>query len=355
MNQQNNTTISFKGQHIFIGLDVHKKNWKVTIRINKTQIKRFSMDPSPQQLSNHLRKNYPEGTYHCVYESGFCGYWIHRQLIDLGIDNIIVNPADIPTSHKEKDRRDDKIDSAKLARELENSSLKGIFIPTPQQQSFRSASRLRYQHRNNVTRIKNRIKMFLHFHGIQIPENYNSSYWSSGFIKWLSRVSFEYDYDKQYLDQYIAQLQYQRKLMTQVLLQMRDQCKNNNVLNCIRSVTGIGVISAFTFYSELIDMKRFKDLDHLASYVGLVPSKDSTGDKKGIKGLTPRYSRYVRYLLVECAWRAIGSDPAMTAAYAEFTTRMTKQQAIIKIAKKLLNRIRFVWLNEKKYVTGVVK
>ena len=355
MNQQNNTTFSFKGQHIFIGLDVHKKNWKVTIRLNNTQIKRFTMDPSPQQLFRYLKKYYPDGIYHSVYESGFCGYWIHRQLVELGVDNIIVNPADIPTSHKEKDRRDDKIDSAKLARELEKDSLKCIHIPTPQQQSLRSVSRLRYQHRNHITRLKNRIKMFLHLHGIKIPEEYNSSYWSSGFINWLGNVSFEYDYDRQYLENYIEQLQYQRNLMTQVLLQMRDQCKNNNVLKCIRSVTGLGIISAFTFYSELIDMKRFKDLDHLASYVGLVPSKDSTGDKKGIKGLTPRYSRYVRYLLVECAWRAIGSDPALTAAYAEFTKRMTKQQAIIKIARKLLNRIRYVWLNEKMYVTGVVR
>ena len=118
MNQQTDTTISFKGQHFFIGLDVHKKNCKVTIRINNTEIKRFSMDPSPQQLFKYLHKNYPDGIYHTVYEAGFCGYWIHRKLVSLGIDNIIVDPADIPTSHKEKDRRDDKVDRAKLAREL---------------------------------------------------------------------------------------------------------------------------------------------------------------------------------------------------------------------------------------------
>jgi transposase len=355
MNQQNNTTISFKGQHFFIGLDVHKKSWKVTIRINNTQIKRFSMDPSPEQLLKFLKKNYPDGIYHTVYEAGFCGYWIHRRLVELGIDNIIVNAADIPTSHKEKDRRDDKVDSAKLARELEHDSLRGIYIPSPQNQALRSISRLRYQHRNHITRLKNRIKMFLHLHGIKIPDQYDSSYWSSGFLKWLESIRFEYEPDNQYLRHYIHNLQSQRILMTEVLLQMRDHCKENKILKCIRSVTGIGIISAFTIYAELIDMKRFKDLDHLASYVGLVPSKDSTGDKKGIKGLTPRYSRYVRYLLVECAWRAIGSDPALTAAYAEFTTKMTKQQAIIKIAKKLLNRIRYVWLNEKIYVTGVAK
>ena len=112
----NDPAISFKGQHLFIGLDIHKKNWKVTIRINHTEIKRFSMDPSPQQLLKFLRKIYPDGICHSVYESGFCGYWIHRQLVESGIDNIIVNPVDIPISHKEKDSRDDKIDSARLAR-----------------------------------------------------------------------------------------------------------------------------------------------------------------------------------------------------------------------------------------------
>ena len=280
---------------------------------------------------------------------------IGQCLVELGIDNIIVNPADIPTTHKEKDRRDDKIDSAKLARELENGSLNGIYIPSPQQQSLRSIARLRYQHRNHLTRIKNRIKMFLHLHGIKIPEQYSNTYWSSDFIEWLKSLEFEFPDNNQYLHHHIQALEYQQVMMNDVLIQMRDHCKQNYILTCIHSVTGLGVISAFTIYAELIDMKRFKDLDHLASFVGLVPSKDSTGDKKGEKGLTPRYSRYVRYLLIECAWRAIGADPALTQAYASLTSKMSKQKAIVKIAKKLLNRIRYVWLNEKKYISAVVK
>jgi len=355
MDQQNITTITFKGQHFFIGIDVHKKSWKVTIRINKTIIKRFSMDPSPEQLAKFLNTHYSDGIYHSVYEAGFCGYWIHRRLIELGIDNIVVNAADIPTRHKEKDRRDDKVDSAKLARELENGSLIGIYIPSPQQQSLRSMARLRYQHRNHTTRIKNRIKMFLHLHGIKIPEQFSDSYWSLAFINWLKSLQFEFPYNNQYLCHHIRALEYQQTMMNEIVSQMRDHCKQNNILKCIRSVTGLGIISAFTIYAELIDMNRFKDLDHLASYVGLVPSKDSTGDKKGVKGLTPRYSRYVRYLLIECAWRAVGADPALTQAYANLTNKMSKQKAIVRIAKKILNRIRYVWLNEKKYVIAIVK
>lgn len=355
MNQPNCTKLSFKGQHFFIGLDVHKINWKVDIRLNKTGIKRFTMDPSPEQLARFMRSNYPGGIYHSVYEAGFCGYWIHRRLVELGMDNIIVNAADIPTSHKEKDRRDDKIDSAKLARERENGSLKAIFIPTPQQQSLRSLARLRYQHRNQITRIKNRIKMFLHLHGLKIPDYFSQSYWSSSFINWLKSIRFDYVSDAHYLLHYIQQLEDQRTLMNDALKQMRMHCRENRVLSCIRSVSGLGIVSAFTIYAELVDMRRFKDLDHLASYVGLVPSKDSSGDWTAVQGLTPRYSRYVRYLLVECAWRAIGVDPALTQAYANFCRKMPKQRAIIKIAKKLLNRIRYVWLNEKEYVIAIAE
>jgi hypothetical protein len=116
MTLNKNTSPSFKGQHFFIGLNVHKKNWAVTIRLQKITLKKLSMDPLPEQLYKYLTTHYPDGVYHSVYEAGFCGYWIHRRLVELGIENIIVNAADIPTSHKEKDHRQDKIDSAKLAQ-----------------------------------------------------------------------------------------------------------------------------------------------------------------------------------------------------------------------------------------------
>ncbi len=94
--------LDFSNQLIFVGIDVHKKSWTVTIQIGGIKIKTFSMDPNPEQLSKHLKMNYPKGIYKTVYESGFSGYWIDRKLRSLGIENIIVNAADIPTSNKEK-------------------------------------------------------------------------------------------------------------------------------------------------------------------------------------------------------------------------------------------------------------
>ena len=61
-----------------------------------------------------------------MYEAGFCGFWIHERLTALGIDNIVVNPADVPTKSSEKLRKSDAVDSGKLARSLRANELKGI-------------------------------------------------------------------------------------------------------------------------------------------------------------------------------------------------------------------------------------
>lgn len=347
--------LDFNGQVFNIGIDTHKRSWRVTIRSNQMELKNFSMNPSPKELTNYMRKNYPGGKYYSVYEAGFCGYWIHRELTDLDFINIIVNPADVPTTNKEKTNKADPIDSRKLARELENGSLKGIFIPNKQQQALRSLSRLRFQIVKKRVQIKNRIKGFLHFHGIEIPENSELSHWSGAFIVWLKLIEFSEPLDRMYLDTQIAELKYQRERTLKILRTIRKICNENKILRYIKSIPGIGLITAFTIYAELIDIRRFKNLDHQASFVGLIPLVNSSGDKEIIKGITFRHNKHLRYLLVEAAWQAIRKDPVMTMRYNQLIKRMSKQRAIIHIAKKLLNRIRYVWLNEKEYVIGVVQ
>jgi len=75
-----NTTqkISFIDSHFFIWIDAHLRNWKVTIRFNGLELKTFSMNPSPLELIAYLKKHYPDGIYHIVYEAGFCGFWTLR-------------------------------------------------------------------------------------------------------------------------------------------------------------------------------------------------------------------------------------------------------------------------------------
>ena len=88
--------------------------------------------------------------YHSVYEAGFCGFWIHKHLRELGINNIVVNPADVPTMLK-------NVDCSKLVRGLRSGDLSGIHVPETQMFELRSLIRLRNSIVKDSTREKNRI------------------------------------------------------------------------------------------------------------------------------------------------------------------------------------------------------
>ena len=116
--------ISFRGQKIYVGIDVHLKSWSVTVLSETSVLKKFCQNPDSEALHGFLTRSYPGIEYRSVYEAGFCGFWIHERLTALGIDNILVNPADVPTKSSEKLRKTATVDSGKLARGLRANELK---------------------------------------------------------------------------------------------------------------------------------------------------------------------------------------------------------------------------------------
>jgi transposase len=351
--------LDFSNQIIFIGIDVHKKSWTITINISGQQIKTFSMNPDPKELSLYVKKNYPGGIYCSVYEAGFCGYWIDRQLQSLGIKNMVVNPADVPTSNKEKTRKTDSIDSRKLARELSGNYLAGIYIPSEEQEAERILSRLRIQLTKDQTRVKNRIKSLLNFLGVHLPENVETKHWSGSFLSSLRKLEFKHEPIKQTLTQLLKQLSELRQQLTEVLKLLRKSVKENErtqkIVTHLLTVPGVGFITAVTLYTEIMNINRFGGFDQLSSYVGLAPSTHSSGEKDRVIGISQRQNVHLRNILIESAWIASRRDPAMTMAFGKLTKRMKKQEAIIRIAKKLLSRIMYVWKQEKDYVLAVVE
>ena len=106
------------------------------------------------------------------------------------------------TKSKERVNRNDRVDSRKLARELESGTLDANYVPTKSQQELRSLSRVRYQLVKDNVRIKNRIKCLLLFYGKEIPENYQIKYWSGNFIKYLEGIKFDTNVGKEALEIY---------------------------------------------------------------------------------------------------------------------------------------------------------
>lgn len=349
--------IDFSKQELYIGIDVHKKSWTVTIRIPSTVLKTYSMRPSSKELNKHMEKYYPHGNYHSVYEAGFSGFWLHRELTELGFDNIIVSPSDIPTSSKERLTKTDKVDSRKLARELSNDTLKGIYIPNIMEENLRGLSRQRYQQARKLARVKNQIKSYLNFCGCELPENSELQHWSKRFISHLQNIKFENEIGKEKLEFYLDELEIIKKRKLQLLNSLKKHLKEKSKYNLVEfllTVPGIGFITATTFLTEIIDIYRFPNSDKLASYIGLVPAIESSGETEKVLGLSFQYNKYLRQLLVEASWIAVRNDPALTLVFNKYLVRMSKQKAIIRIARKLLNRMFYVLKNKHNYVHSVV-
>jgi transposase len=350
--------LSFATVHFFIGIDAHLKNWKITIRLDGLELKTFSMNPAPLELLVYLRKHYPDGIYHIVYEAGFCGFWALRIFRQHNIDCIIVNPADVPTTNKEKVNKSDPIDSRKLARELENKSLHGIYIPDTLHEELRMLMRLRYRIIQSQTRNKNRIKGLLYVQGIQIPLQFSgNARWSHAFILWLEQLKLKTDAGNFTLQNLILQLKEIREHNNNILRQLRKEAKHPNIapiITALQTVPGVAFITAMYLYTEIMDMKRFASDNHLVSFVGLVPSTQTSDEKVYSNGISIRHNSFLRTMMIEAAWTAVREDPAMTLKFKELTKRMNSQNAIIRIAKKLLKRIRHVWIKQDEYVYALV-
>ena len=357
--QSKSTNNGLNNQKIYVGIDTHLKNWRVTILLEHSTYKTFSHNPCAKELARYLKKNFPNCSYYSAYEASFCGYSIHWALEENGIHNIIVNPADIPTSDKERKNKEDKRDSRKIAKTLRSGDLEGIYIPTKASIDFRGLVRYRKTLVKEITRNKNRIKSFLYFHGINIPKELDSasSHWSGKFTQWLRTVETTTDFGKIVLDNTLDTTEYLRTNLLKVNRELRVIYKNSiytDKLNLLCSIPGIGLIAAVTLLSELEDINRFKNLDAFCSYVGLIPTTHSSGENDKVGNITPRANKPLRSIIIESAWTASRHDPSLALCFNELCIRMKKNEAIIRIAKKLLNRIKYVMKNETKYVYAVV-
>jgi transposase len=131
------------GETIFVGIDMHNKQWRVTLRTGEVELMSASI-PGDWHSLRRLLERYPEHPAEAVYEAGYFGYWLHDQLLEFGAQCIVTPPSLIPQESGNRVKTD-KRDSRKLALLLAKGMLKRVHVPTPQEREQRSVVRRRRQ------------------------------------------------------------------------------------------------------------------------------------------------------------------------------------------------------------------
>lgn len=355
--KQQISKINFNGEKVFVALDVHKKDWKAAFctenRNPSTRPVTISV-PFVANLSTYLNKHYPGAIFEICYEAGFCGFWIYHELTALGYKVLVANPADIPTSDKERKQKEDKRDARKIARGLKEESIVGIYVPDQEVLKERSLVRERYSIAKSLRRIKTQIRSHLMLYNMELPDYSSRNHWSKRYINDLSALaSSESDLTLQFQ---LARLNDLRNLMLKANRSLRalgQSEKHVEVFKILMSVPGVGMLTAMQLITEIIDMNRFSNFDKLCSYVGFIPMTHSSSEEERVGSITKRSNKRLRTALVESSWTAIGADTELLLKYEQYRKRMKGQQAIVYIAKILLRRIRYVWINKVEYKKGV--
>ncbi len=325
---------------LFIGIDVHKKSWSVSIRTDIAEHKTYSTVPIAEKLYDYVDKNFKGYEVSLSYEAGPCGFSAARYFSAMAWNVVVVNPADIPKTDKQQYQKTDKNDSINLSKQLQKQELKAIYIPTEQQEQLRSLLRQRIIIVKQLRKAKSHIKAMLLFHGITIPLEYDNPNWTKDFKQWLKDLSWTHSTG---LDSMASKLRTYDFIYGEYLLianQLRAYCRKHHKDDyyLLTSIPGIGGYLAAAILAEAGDMRRFNNERQFSSYVGVIPGMYDSGEKEKDLGVTPRANRILRSYLVEASWVAVRKDPEIQAYYRKFVGKNPKL-IIIKIAHKMVRRI----------------
>ena len=334
---------------VYIGIDVHKKTYAVTAICDAEVVKKDTLAAYPEQLVKYITKHFKGAEIHTVYEAGFSGFHLHRYLVTNGINNIVVHPASIKISARDRVKTD-KRDSLKMAKQLSTGEIKSINVPSEARENFRTVTRTRDSILEARKRAGNQLKSLLFLHGLILPED------DMKVCKtWIEKVKQEVPEDIKYCVDIYAQLWLDLDAKLQeILKKLHEQAEKDKDIDVIyRSVPGIGALSARILSNELEAMQQFTNEKSLFSYTGLTPSEYSSGEYKRQGNISRQGKSILRKILVQVAWRAIKQDARLSKVFERISKKAGRKKAIVAVARKITGCIHSCFTNSEIWCANV--
>lgn len=324
--------VAFEGP-VWVGVDVHKKSYSVAITDNQGVSQVFSMAADDAGLVAKLQQ-LPNQVAQVVYEAGPCGYNLYRSMQDAGIPALVAAPSRIPRPVT-RSAKTDSLDCRKLAEYAARDMLVPVFVPEKQEAGVRTLQRRRHKLTDLQRKTKQAIRPLLLEKHIHEPEGLDS--WSQGALNALK--SLKADMDTRFtMESLLRELEFlhaERHRMDEAVAECLSTEQKQRISN-LQTVPGVGPTLARTFVTEIFQPDRFPDENRLASYVGLAPVVQQSGERGGRGALVRTGQRRLRSLLVECAWQHKAKDAGANALYKRILSRTSlPQKAITAVARRL--------------------
>ncbi len=333
-----------------IGMDIHKEMVYVTAMEEDGAIReQYEMKNDDEEWREFMDK-YMKLKPDIAVEMSTSGKYAARILRDMGFSVHVADPASLALIYNTP-RKNDKEDSYKLAKLLRLSELPEVHLPSREAESMRALVRYRKSMGEDMAELKNRVHAILSLYGIHIHAT--DIFGRKGLKeieKASSRLSAEDRFVLNDLLLRINELKFRENIVEEEISRLAE---NNDKVKLLMTIPGINVYSACAILAEIDDISRFPTKEKLASYAGLVPRQDQSGDRD-IRGHISKHGpSMLRFIMVNAAHIVIKYSKIMRSKYLSLVRRVGKNRAIVAIARILLERIFIMLTRGEKFIDNV--
>jgi transposase len=289
-------------------------------------------------LEGHLGPGTPPARV--AFEACREGWYVAERLIEWGHEPVMVDTTRVKQlGIGQHGRKNDRIDAETLAIALASGRIPQAHILSPARQKLRLELAVRRSLVATRAEYVTSVRGIVRARGASIP-----GCRTSDFLDKLQQIGLD-EQAQQLVEPLRASLEVLNRQIAEVDLRIEGLCEEEPVIRRLMTVPCIGSVVAAAFVSVIDDAGRFRNAHQVESYLGLVPSEDSTGGRRRLGGISKAGNSYLRSLLVEVSWVLLSkkqSDPLGRWA-RQIARRRGHRIAIVALARRLAGVLWAVW------------
>lgn len=290
-----------------IGLDVHARSVTAAALDSETgEVRSRKFAYAPAEIASWILSF---DSPRAVYESGVTGFHLVRELRALGVDCVVGAVSRMHRPAGDKRKKNDRNDAEFLARQLLAHNVVEVFVPDVESEGAQSLSRALEDARDDLTRAKHRLTHLLirwgHVWDERGATGKRRGTWTRAHWEWIRKIELGDPAAQEALDYYVSQVRHleaQKGAIEKRISQYAQKGRWRDRVEALRCMKGIETMTAFSLVVETCVFSRFPSARAYSSWLGLVPSEHSSGERVARGGITKAGNSHLRKLLVEASW-----------------------------------------------------
>ena len=324
-----------RGETVHVGVDVHKRTYHIALVSNQRGLIATWVQPARPEVLLERLQPIRNRVAQVVYEAGPTGFGLARKLLAEGYAVQVIAPSKLLVTVG-PEAKSDRLDCRRLAVLAQKGLLRAVRVPTPQEEADRQVLRLREQLVRKSRTVHQQIKAFLLQHGIAEPAGLG--HWSNQAVEALRQLDLLPEL-RFCLDVMLDELEHARSQVARATKRLEELARaerHHEATEVLRSVPGVGPITAMSFRLEVPEPGRFENAGQVASFLGLAPQVRQSGPTRREGGLLKSGNPRLRAVLVEAAWRWVGGDDWAAGRHRRLVANTgSSQKAIVAMARRL--------------------